>query len=80
MIARDDIISLAHEAGFSLHVASGYADQLEKFAALIANKERKECIKVAEGVVPVKTYGNQQNVAILTALRARGLVGKSLPD
>lgn len=69
-MTREDIIRMAREAG----VLSGYdSDLFQRFAALVAAHERKECAKIAE--TPV--YGEQDDMTmaakdrVAAAIRAR---------
>lgn len=75
-MTRDDIIRMAREAGL---VAAGLPisalDSLERFAALVAAREREACAKLAEETVcdthlptGVKIYGWR----VSKAIRARG--------
>jgi len=45
---KEDIISMAREAGISQSHAEGMADFLERFAALVVAAEREACAKVCE--------------------------------
>jgi hypothetical protein len=51
-MTRDDIIRMAREAGGHISSFHGrfvmYADDLERFAALVAAAEREACAKVCE--------------------------------
>ena len=59
---RDDIIRMAQEAGFEIEKTlygpvpcvdgRGIDDRLERFAALVAEREREACAKVAEAYEP----------------------------
>jgi len=72
-MTRDDIIRMAREAGFSSAVGKhiGLDDDLERFAALVAAREREACAKLAEQTVcdthlptGVKIYGTRVAKAI----------------
>ena len=78
---RTDIIRMAREAGFGIGQGigplriNGYADDLERFAALVARAEREECAQVAAATVcdthlptGLRIYGTRAAAAI----RARG--------
>ena len=73
-MSRDEIIAMATEAGLnSYRIAPGEALAVwERFAALVAAKEREECAQVCESRVTPGTG----SVAILggaaDAIRARG--------
>lgn len=43
---REDIIRMAREAGLVNWEASAYANELERFASLVASAEREECKKL----------------------------------
>ena len=71
-MTKDDIIKLAREAGLHLYVndltEEPYALVVERFANLVAEREREECAKVAEG-----TNGTAgANYLIAKAIRMRG--------
>lgn len=49
---RDDIIRMAQECqliGIRPHLDGVYQESLERFAALVAAREREECAKVCDG-------------------------------
>lgn len=73
-MTRDDIIRMAHEAGFEVDenhdvwITNGYwLRELERFADLVAAMEREACAKVAEWVGQDKNH-----IGIAAAIRARG--------
>ena len=45
---REDIIRMAREAGLVNWEATAYANELERFAALVASAEREACAKLCE--------------------------------
>lgn len=59
---RDDIIRMAREAGFGLNslgvtFTSGYLDDhLERFAALVAIAERKECAAICKHIAAIAEH------------------------
>ena len=73
---RDDIIRMAQEAGFEIEKTlygpvpcvdgRGIDDRLERFAALVAEREREACAKACDGWMHAN--GNDCSAAI----RARG--------
>jgi len=70
-MTKDDIIRMAHEAG--LHLATDVnwmpiigLEYAEKFANLVAEREREECAKLCLETEPF--YG----VMFYNAIRARG--------
>jgi hypothetical protein len=65
-MTRDDIIRMAREAGFSEWAVRTPQD-LERFAALVAAKEREECANVAAWILKMP----ENDVAL--AIRARGM-------
>lgn len=56
---RDELIALAREAG--MYPDNGYAVVLERFAALVAAKEREGCAKVCE---PYEDYPGEHAAKI----------------
>jgi hypothetical protein len=60
---REDIIRMAREAGLVNWEATAYANELERFAKLVAQHEREACAKIAE---------NTKAPFTATAIRARG--------
>lgn len=73
---RDHIIRMAREAGVGRWDAQEVA--IERFAALVAEREREECAKVCEHKMPqpVVNWSDAQIVEALrecaAAIRARG--------
>jgi hypothetical protein len=69
-MTRDDIIKMAREAGAMFDhmtwVERDLAPVFERFAALVAAKEREACAKLCEELLP----GNGSRTA--AAIRARG--------
>jgi len=67
-MTRDDIIRMAQEAGFEIEKTlygpvpcvdgRGIDDRLERFAALVAEREREACAKVCEK--QIKSYMSKQ--------------------
>lgn len=75
---RDDIISMAWEAGIrvsnpmdTLSPNNVYAHELHRFADLIAAAEREECAKVCDELAALDNLSNYYKVAA-NAVRARG--------
>ena len=72
-MTRDDIIRLAREAGFEsnslgMTYTSGWLpDLLERFAALVAEREREACAKVCDEYIGIGGI-------CAAAIRARGEV------
>ena len=66
-MTRDDIIRMAREAGMDIDICGGVeevgcgdgyhlqTDLIERFAVLVAEAERAECIKIAEDHAADKT-------------------------
>lgn len=86
-MTRDEIISMAREAGLSIR---GHYDEtgstpseLERFAALVAAAEREACAKIAARAVPqYERFDDQRGAGnkareIAAAIRARGEKGQS---
>ena len=70
-MTREEVIRLAREAKLSNEIGAfgyPYLPELERFAALIAEKEREACVKLVYG------YCESDNAAqrIVDAIRARG--------
>lgn len=67
-MTQDEIIEMARDAGFW---ASGdVIKSIERFAKLVAAKEREECEKVCQDL-----YAEDENVSVgecVNAIRARG--------
>ena len=66
---RDDIIRMAREAGLVNWEATAYANELERFAALVASAEREACAKACDDVI---TNDWEGAVDCAEAIRARG--------
>ena len=69
-MTRDDIIRMAREAGLSNEIGVfgyPYLPELERFAALVAKREREACAKMFDGEVWAYDYRE-----IAAAIRARG--------
>jgi hypothetical protein len=49
-MTRDDVIRMAREAGYGWSMTDMHAPALERFAALVAAAERRECVIACEGV------------------------------
>jgi hypothetical protein len=74
---RLDIIRMAHEAGFMaaghpMNPWSAHTDQIEAFAALVAEHEREECAKVCDVLATHPEYASQVTKLAAMAIRARG--------
>ncbi len=73
-MTRDDVLSMAHDAGFNWpEIASTTIEQrLERFAALVAKHEREACAKVCEAID--EEYKGEDVLATwcAEAIRARG--------
>ena len=76
VMTRDDIIRMSQEAGFEIEKTlygpvpcvdgRGIDDRLERFAALVAEREREACAKACDGWM----HANGNDCA--AAIRARG--------
>ena len=80
-MTRDDVLAMANEAGITyvneFGVASATAEWLERFAGLVAAKERARCADIALRTVcdvhtptGIKIYGTRTAKAILEAANA----------
>jgi len=67
---REDIIRMAREAGLVNWEATAYANELERFAKLVAQHEREACAKVCDDLDKMRGYSYADKCA--TAIRARG--------
>ena len=68
-MTKDEILSMASESGFGKYAYEA-ANLFERFAALVAEKEREACAKVAD----YYATGMERNYSeiIADAIRARG--------
>jgi hypothetical protein len=67
-MTKDDILSMARDCGMETHLDVKH--KLERFAALVAEKEREECAKVLEAH---PSYDWNKSVCeAVAAIRARG--------
>ena len=67
-MTRDDIIRMAREAGIGwLERAEGVSEFLERFANLVAEAEREECVKVVQEWL----HGEWHNQGVIAALMIR---------
>ena len=77
---KDEILSMAKQAGIDAWWESGsewretFDEHIERFAALVAEKEREACAKVAEQTPKLTAYGANMAVQdyIANAIRERG--------
>jgi protein tyrosine phosphatase (PTP) superfamily phosphohydrolase (DUF442 family) len=74
---REQIIRMAREAGFrdttTPVVALGVSwEQVQRFAALIAEHEREECAKVCDVLAVHPEYASDITKVAAQAIRARG--------
>ena len=75
-MTRDDIITMAREAGFEqnslgvTYTSGALPELLERFAALVAAAEREACAKICDSV---NSYDNPMTANdVADAIRARG--------
>ena len=67
---REDVISMALEAGFTWEPINNIVGPLERFAALVAAAERSACAQVAEDPTHgLSAWRCRENIA--AAIRAR---------
>ncbi len=82
-MTRDEIISMALEAGFDSVGASvstwagqhNITKELERFAALVAAAEREACADAVAGMaagLPYPSHGHATAIQAVIAIRARG--------
>ena len=77
-MTQDEMIELARQAGAhdnGYEVRFVEPKYLERFAKLVAEKEREECAKVAENMdamILALLNETRQPIAIAAAIRARG--------
>ena len=66
-MTQDEIIEMAKQAKFSLanNVTKGYANKLEAFAKLVAEKEREACADIGD-------WFHDENANCGDLIRARG--------
>jgi hypothetical protein len=70
-MTREEIISMAREAGIfttDLHCATASIDLVERFAILVAEREREEIAKHFEAQPHMEHFGRE----IADAIRERG--------
>ena len=70
-MTQDEIIEMAKQAKFSLanNVTKGYANKLEAFAKLVAEKEREACWQIA--CYYTQKFSSHTCLAIADEIRAR---------
>ncbi len=70
---REDIICMAREAGLVNWEATAYANELERYAKLVARHEREACAKDCESINSIEDfYGERPELICAKAIRARG--------
>ena len=75
---REQIIGMAREAGFEVYgtdvwITDGWwLEELERFAALVAEHEREACAKVVEAIERNGAWVTKAEAA--AAIRARGKI------
>ena len=69
--ARDDVIRMAREAGFTWEPINNIIDALERFAALVAAAEREACVAIAKEAFEGATISKY--ATSLEVLAARGM-------
>jgi hypothetical protein len=73
-MTRDDIIRMAFDAGFTT-AHDVWPKEFDRFAALVAEAERKECAALAEKTIcdtHIPTGVNIYGTRAAAAIRARG--------
>jgi len=76
-MTREDIIKLAREAGINVEQGfllrfAGVEQDLERFAALVAEHEREACAKVCDVLAVHPEYASDITKLAASAIRARG--------
>lgn len=71
MLDKDHVLALAREAGFGLISAFGNVLPLQRFAELVAAKEREACADIVENA-NTPDCGGWTAQGIADAIRARG--------
>ena len=74
---QEDIIRMAREAGFNVEQGfllrvTGIDEDLERFAALVAEHEREACAKVCDVLAVHPEYASDITKLAAQAIRARG--------
>ena len=75
---REQIIRMAREAGFQVYetdvwITDGWwLEELERFAALVAEHEREACAKVCDVLAVHPEYASDITKVAAQAIRARG--------
>ena len=67
-----NIIELAKEAGFFEFNVEGWSKEFERFAALVAAREREACAKVCDDMANNPMTGVLYSWKCAAAIRARG--------
>jgi len=76
-VDRDDIIRMAREAGFEVYetdvwITDGWwLEELDRFAALVAEHEREACAKVCDVLAVHPEYASDITKVAAQAIRAR---------
>ena len=60
MIDRDNIIRMALETGMMVPTSRDHTERLERFAALVAEREREACAKMCEDAMEDFWGGDDQ--------------------
>ena len=69
---KEDMIRMAHKAGWQYaHGESGY-EPLWEFAALVASAEREACAKMCDALAVHPEYASEVTKLAAMAIRARG--------
>ena len=68
----DEIINMAREAGYGWSMADMHFPALQRFAKLVAAREREECAKIVEVSSLPDVYSEPVLLEIANEIRARG--------
>lgn len=72
-MTRDDIIRMAEKCGIpEFENNESQADNIVRFAALVAAAEREACAKIVDDSQDGITFIGDRHVTVATAIRARG--------
>ena len=72
-MTKDEVIALARESTFTDRAIFNFQDDLVRFAALVAAKERDACADLCSAQVQIEKYGHAAHAALMCeqAIRAR---------
>lgn len=71
-MTRDDVLKMAYDAGFGNLVSMPHIDGFVRFANMVADAEREECLAEIETGIWVDNPADEILDSIAAAIRARG--------